>query len=63
MFPRNYAQQSLFNVSECVWISGDPFAAFNVGVIEEIGDARSRMKIAVSIFKRPKAVKVVKLFT
>jgi transcription antitermination factor NusG len=62
MFPRNYAPESLFNVGECVWISGRAFAAFN-GVIGEIDDARSHMKIAVSISKRPKAVKVEKLFT
>jgi transcriptional antiterminator NusG len=46
-----------FKVGEQVRISGGPFASFS-GVVEEIDDARSSMKIAVSIFGRPKPMEI-----
>jgi transcription termination/antitermination protein NusG len=56
-FLRDDSQEPSFEVGERVRISGGPFASFN-GVIEEIDDARSCMKIAVLIFGRPKPVDV-----
>jgi transcriptional antiterminator NusG len=44
-------------VGDQVRISDGPFASFN-GVVEEIDDARSCLKIAVSIFGRPKPVEI-----
>jgi transcriptional antiterminator NusG len=44
-----------FTVGDEVRISDGPFARFN-GVIEEIDDARSCLKVAVWIFGRPTPV-------
>jgi transcriptional antiterminator NusG len=56
MLPQDVPPVS-FKVGEQVRISGGPFASFS-GVVEEIDDARSSMKIAVSIFGRPKPMEI-----
>jgi transcription termination/antitermination protein NusG len=55
--PQDYSPKPPFKVGEQVRISGGPFASFS-GVIEEIDDVRSCMKIAISIFGRPKPVEI-----